>query len=125
MNSYKRIAFIRTYRHLGIWGASQEIPFLFDPKRLQSPAASLSGGERNRLLLAKLFAKPSNVLVLDEPTNDLDIETLEVLEQLIVQYPGTVLIVSHDRSFINNTVTSTMVLEEKYQQWAILSDAEA
>lgn len=85
--------------------------FLFDPKRLQSPAASLSGGERNRLLLAKLFAKPSNVLVLDEPTNDLDIETLEVLEQLIVQYPGTVLIVSHDRSFINNTVTSTMVFE--------------
>ena len=85
--------------------------FLFDPRCLQSPASLLSGGEKNRLLLAKLFAKPSNVLVLDEPTNDLDIETLEVLEQLIIQYHGTVLIASHDRSFINNTVTSTIVLE--------------
>ena len=85
--------------------------FLFDAKCLQRPASLLSGGERNRLLLAKLFAKPSNVLVLDEPTNDLDIETLEILEQRIVKYPGTVLIVSHDRSFINNTVTSTMVFE--------------
>ena len=85
--------------------------FLFDPKRMQSPASSLSGGERNRLLLAKLFAKPSNVLVLDEPTNDLDIETLEVLEALILNFQGTVLIVSHDRSFINNVATSTIVFE--------------
>ena len=85
--------------------------FLFDPKRMRSPASSLSGGERNRLLLAKLFSKPSNVLVLDEPTNDLDIETLEVLEELMIEYHGTVLIVSHDRSFINNAVTSTMVFE--------------
>ncbi|WP_395946185.1 ATP-binding cassette domain-containing protein [Caedibacter taeniospiralis] len=86
--------------------------FLFDPKRMQSPASSLSGGERNRLLLAKLFAKPSNLLILDEPTNDLDVETLEVLEALILDYQGTVLIVSHDRSFINNVATSTIVFEE-------------
>ncbi|WP_100551253.1 ATP-binding cassette domain-containing protein [Caedibacter taeniospiralis] len=86
--------------------------FLFDPKRMQSPASSLSGGERNRLLLAKLFAKPSNLLILDEPTNDLDVETLEVLEELILDYQGTVLIVSHDRSFINNVATSTIVFEE-------------
>ncbi len=85
--------------------------FLFDPKRMQSPASSLSGGERNRLLLAKLFAKPSNILVLDEPTNDLDVETLEVLESLILDYTGTVLIVSHDRSFINNIATSTIVFQ--------------
>ncbi|MDA0910818.1 MAG: ATP-binding cassette domain-containing protein [Proteobacteria bacterium] len=89
--------------------------FLFDPKRMQSPASSLSGGERNRLLLAKLFAKPSNVLVLDEPTNDLDVETLEVLEELILNYQGTVLIVSHDRSFIDNVATSTIVFEDNGQ----------
>ncbi|WP_119328962.1 ATP-binding cassette domain-containing protein [Cysteiniphilum halobium] len=89
--------------------------FLFDPKRMQSPASSLSGGERNRLLLAKLFAKPSNVLVLDEPTNDLDVETLEVLEDLILNYQGTVLIVSHDRSFIDNVATSTIVFEDNGQ----------
>ena len=71
----------------------------------------LSGGERNRLLLAKLFTQPSNVLVLDEPTNDLDIETLDLLEELLMDYPGTVLLVSHDRSFINDVVTSTLVLE--------------
>jgi ATP-binding cassette subfamily F protein uup len=71
----------------------------------------LSGGERNRLLLAKLFTKPSNVLVLDEPTNDLDIETLDLLEELLMDYPGTVLLVSHDRAFINNVVTSTLALE--------------
>ncbi|MDF1667776.1 MAG: ABC transporter ATP-binding protein, partial [Planctomycetota bacterium] len=70
-----------------------------------------SGGERNRLLLAKLFTKPANVLVLDEPTNDLDAETLELLEDLLLDYPGTVLLVSHDRAFLNNVVTSTMVFE--------------
>jgi ATP-binding cassette subfamily F protein uup len=71
----------------------------------------LSGGERNRLLLAKLFSKPSNILVLDEPTNDLDIETLELLEELVMEYKGTVLVVSHDREFVNNVVTSTLVFE--------------
>jgi len=86
--------------------------FLFSPDRANSPVNQLSGGERNRLLLAKLFTKPSNVLVLDEPTNDLDIETLELLEDLLVEYPGTVLLVSHDRAFLNNIVTSTLVFEE-------------
>jgi len=85
--------------------------FLFAPSRARSPVKVLSGGERNRLLLAKLFTKPSNVLVLDEPTNDLDIETLDLLEDLLMDYPGTVLLVSHDRAFINNVVTSTLVLE--------------
>ncbi|MFA5073650.1 MAG: ATP-binding cassette domain-containing protein [Nitrospirota bacterium] len=85
--------------------------FLFAPERARSPVKVLSGGERNRLLLARLFAEPSNVLVLDEPTNDLDIETLELLEELVLDYAGTVLIVSHDREFINNVVTSTLVLE--------------
>ena len=85
--------------------------FLFAPDRTRSPVSILSGGERNRLLLAKLFARPSNVLVLDEPTNDLDIETLELLEELLMEYRGTVLVVSHDRAFLNNVVTSTMVLE--------------
>jgi len=85
--------------------------FLFAPARARSPVKVLSGGERNRLLLAKLFAKPSNVLVLDEPTNDLDIETLDLLEELLMDYRGTVLLVSHDRAFINNVVTSTLVLE--------------
>jgi ATP-binding cassette subfamily F protein uup len=85
--------------------------FLFAPARARSPVKVLSGGERNRLLLAKLFTKPSNVLVLDEPTNDLDIETLDLLEELLMDYPGTVLLVSHDRAFINNVVTSTLVLE--------------
>lgn len=85
--------------------------FLFSPNRAQSPIKQLSGGERNRLLLAKLFTKSSNVLVLDEPTNDLDIETLELLEALLVSYPGTVLLVSHDRVFLNNIVTSTLVFE--------------
>ena len=73
--------------------------------------ARLSGGERNRLLLARLFTKPSNVLVMDEPTNDLDVETLELLEELLMEYPGTLLLVSHDREFLNNVVTSTLVLE--------------
>ena len=85
--------------------------FLFDKERLDTKVKYLSGGERNRLLLARLFAKPSNVLVLDEPTNDLDAETLEMLELLLVEYRGTVLLVSHDREFLNNVVTSTLVLE--------------
>ncbi len=85
--------------------------FLFDPERLRSPAKTLSGGETNRLLLAKLFTKPANVLVLDEPTNDLDMETLELLESLITDYQGTILIVSHDRAFLDNVVTSTWVFE--------------
>ena len=85
--------------------------FLFPPARSRSPVKVLSGGERNRLLLAKLFTRPSNVLVLDEPTNDLDIETLDLLEELLMDYSGTVLLVSHDRAFINNVVTSTLVFE--------------
>ena len=85
--------------------------FLFPPDRILSPVSSLSGGERNRLLLAKLFVLPSNVLVLDEPTNDLDTETLELLEERLLEYGGTILLVSHDRVFLNNVVTSTMVFE--------------
>jgi ATP-binding cassette subfamily F protein uup len=85
--------------------------FLFSPERANSPITVLSGGEKNRLLLAKLFTKPSNLLVLDEPTNDLDIETLELLEELLVNYNGTLLLISHDREFINNVVTSTIVFE--------------
>lgn len=79
--------------------------FLFHPKRAFTPVKALSGGEKNRLMLAKLFLKPANLLVLDEPTNDLDVETLELLEELVSQYPGTVLLVSHDRSFIDNTAS--------------------
>ena len=85
--------------------------FLFSPERTMSPVRTLSGGERNRLLLAKLFVMPSNVLVLDEPTNDLDAETLELLEDRLLHYKGTVLLVSHDREFLNNVVTSTIVFE--------------
>ncbi len=85
--------------------------FLFSPERAHTPVRALSGGERNRLLLAKLFTQPSNLLVLDEPTNDLDIETLELLEELVSQYEGTILLVSHDRAFINNIVTSSIVFE--------------
>ena len=85
--------------------------FLFTPDRARQKARVLSGGERNRLLLAKLFTRPANVLVLDEPTNDLDIETLELLEELLVQYDGTLLLVSHDRTFLNNVVSSTIVFE--------------
>ena len=85
--------------------------FLFPPARAQSPVRSLSGGERNRLLLARLFARPANLLVLDEPTNDLDIETLELLEERLQSYEGTVFLVSHDRSFVDNVVTSTVVCE--------------
>lgn len=85
--------------------------FLFAPERARQPVKSLSGGERNRLLLAQVFAKPSNLLILDEPTNDLDVETLELLEDLILNYPGTVLIVSHDREFLNNVATSSIVFD--------------
>lgn len=101
--------------------------FLFAPQRARSPVKSLSGGERNRLLLARLFARPANVLVLDEPTNDLDIETLELLEQLLQDYAGTLFLVSHDRAFIDNVVTQTIAYEGEgvwheyaggYQDWA-------
>ncbi len=85
--------------------------FLFSPERAMSPVKALSGGERNRLLLARLFTRPANLLVLDEPTNDLDIETLELLEALLVDWPGTLLLVSHDRAFIDHVVTSTLVFE--------------
>ena len=89
--------------------------FLFSPARANSPVRSLSGGERNRLLLARLFARPANVLVLDEPTNDLDIDTLELLEELLQNYDGTVFLVSHDRSFLDNVVTSTIAYEGNAQ----------
>ena len=85
--------------------------FLFSPQRARQPISSLSGGEKNRVMLAKLFTKPANLLVLDEPTNDLDVETLEILEDLLVQFAGTVLLVSHDRTFLDNVVTSTIVFE--------------
>jgi ATP-binding cassette subfamily F protein uup len=85
--------------------------FLFAPDRARTPAGVLSGGERNRLLLARLFTKPANVLVMDEPTNDLDAETLDLLEDLLVEYTGTLLLVSHDREFLDNVVTSTLVFE--------------
>ena len=85
--------------------------FLFAPERCRQPVKALSGGERNRLLLAKLFTQPSNVLVLDEPTNDLDIDTLDLLEELLINYKGTVILVSHDRAFLNNVVTSTLVFD--------------
>jgi ATP-binding cassette subfamily F protein uup len=85
--------------------------FLFPPERLRAPVSMLSGGERNRLLLARLFARPSNLLVMDEPTNDLDAETLDLLEELVANYSGTLLLVSHDRAFIDNVVTSTLVFE--------------
>jgi ABC transport system ATP-binding/permease protein len=85
--------------------------FLFPPERLQAPVSMLSGGERNRLLLARLFARPSNLLVMDEPTNDLDVETLELLEEMVANYAGTLLLVSHDRAFLDNVVTSTLVFE--------------
>jgi len=108
--------------------------FLFPPERARMKAAALSGGERNRLLLARLFARPANVLVLDEPTNDLDIETLEMLEQLLVGYSGTLLLVSHDRTFLDNSVTSCLVFEAPgkvveyvggYAEWKNLSGLPA
>ena len=85
--------------------------FLFPPDRARTPVRALSGGERNRLLLARLFTRSFNVLVLDEPTNDLDIETLDLLEELLLEYSGTLLVVSHDREFLDHVVTSTLVLE--------------
>jgi ATP-binding cassette subfamily F protein uup len=100
--------------------------FLFPPGRCRQPVRSLSGGERNRLLLAKLFTRPANVLVMDEPTNDLDLETLELLEELLLEFDGTLLLVSHDRAFLDNVVTSTLVFEGQgrvnayvggYQDW--------
>ncbi len=100
--------------------------FLFSPQRARTPVSALSGGERNRLLLAKLFTKPCNLLVLDEPTNDLDVETLELLEELLLQFPGTVLLISHDRAFVDNVATSVIAFEGKgnvreyiggYQDW--------
>ena len=101
---------------LGIGNRRQHVKsylgdFLFSPARANSPVRSLSGGERNRLLLARLFARPANVLVLDEPTNDLDIDTLELLEDLLQNYDGTVFLVSHDRTFLDNVVTSTIAYE--------------
>ncbi len=102
--------------------------FLFTPERARSPVRILSGGERNRLLLARLFTRSSNLLVLDEPTNDLDMETLELLEERLLEYGGTILLVSHDRAFLNNVVTSTIVFEENgsiaeypggYDDWII------
>ena len=101
--------------------------FLFSPKRAMSPVAALSGGECNRIILARLLTQPANLLILDEPTNDLDIETLEVLEEQLVAYRGTLLVVSHDRSFLDNCVTSTLVFEDEgriqpyaggYSDWA-------
>jgi ATP-binding cassette subfamily F protein uup len=85
--------------------------FLFEPERARSPVKSLSGRERARLLLAQLFSRPANVLVMDEPTNDLDIETLELLEELLLDYPGTLFLVSHDRAFLDNVVTSCLAFE--------------
>jgi ATP-binding cassette subfamily F protein uup len=109
--------------------------FLFPPQRVRSPVKSLSGGERNRLLLARLFTRPANLLVLDEPTNDLDIETLELLEELLQTYPGTVLLVSHDRAFLDNVVTQVIAWDGDarwvenpggYQEWArVLAAREA
>jgi ATP-binding cassette subfamily F protein uup len=94
--------------------------FLFSPKRSDMPVKALSGGERNRVILAKLFTRPANLLVLDEPTNDLDVETLEVLEEKLCEYTGTLIVVSHDREFLDNVVTSTIVFEEdgKLQEYA-------
>ncbi|MDR0535955.1 MAG: ATP-binding cassette domain-containing protein [Puniceicoccales bacterium] len=108
--------------------------FLFPPDRARSPVSMLSGGERNRLLLAKLLLRPANVLVLDEPTNDLDIETLELLEELVSEFPGTVLLVSHDRAFLDNVTTSYLVFEGggeirefngDYESWRDAREARA
>lgn len=105
------------YDTVNVGGQSRHVigylqDFLFTPERARTEVRFLSGGERNRILLAKLFAKPANVIVLDEPTNDLDAETLELLEERLIDFKGTVLMVSHDRAFLNNVVTSTLVFEE-------------
>jgi ATP-binding cassette subfamily F protein uup len=102
--------------HVPVDGATRHVisylqDFLFTPERARSPVSALSGGERARLLLARLFARLSNVLIMDEPTNDLDVETLELLEERLTEYPGSLLLVSHDRAFLDNVVTSTLVLE--------------
>jgi len=102
-----QIAVGGTFKHI----ASYLRDFLFDPSRLESPVRSLSGGERNRLLLSRLFARPSNLLVLDEPTNDLDMDTLDLLEDVLGDYSGTILLVSHDRDFLDRLVTSTIAVE--------------
>jgi ATP-binding cassette subfamily F protein uup len=108
--------------------------FLFTPERVRAPVHVLSGGERNRLMLAKLFTRPSNVLVMDEPTNDLDAETLDLLEELLLDYAGTLLLVSHDREFLNNVVTSTLAISGDgrvreyvggYDDWLRQSSAQA
>jgi ATP-binding cassette subfamily F protein uup len=118
--------------HVTVRGRSRHVigylkDFLFPPQRIDSPVAALSGGERNRLLLARMFAKTANVLVLDEPTNDLDLETLELLEGLLQEYAGTVLLVSHDRAFLDNVVTQVIAFDGDgrwienpggYQEWA-------
>jgi ATP-binding cassette subfamily F protein uup len=85
--------------------------FLFSPKRARTPVRALSGGEKNRLLLARLFLRPSNLLILDEPTNDLDIETLELLEEVVANYAGTVILVSHDRDFVNNCINTCLYFD--------------
>jgi ATP-binding cassette subfamily F protein uup len=102
--------------HVTVRGRSRHVigylkDFLFPPQRIDSPVKALSGGERNRLLLAKIFTQSANMIVLDEPTNDLDVDTLELLEDLLAEYEGTLLLVSHDRTFIDNVVTSTLVYE--------------
>lgn len=107
-------------KNLHIIGYLQE--FLFTPERARTPVKVLSGGERNRLLLAKLFAKPANLLVMDEPTNDLDIETLELLEELLMNFPGTLLLVSHDRAFLDNVVTNTLVFEQTENGHMLIND---
>lgn len=117
-DGYKTIDFNGNPRH--VLGYLQD--FLFTPERARTPVKRLSGGERNRILLAKLFAKPANVIVLDEPTNDLDAETLEMLEERLVDYEGTLLIVSHDREFLNNVVTNCIVFETDSEGEKTLSD---
>ncbi len=118
--------------HVTVRGRSRHVigylkDFLFPPARIDAPVKALSGGERNRLLLAKIFTQQANMLVLDEPTNDLDVETLELLEELLADYEGTLLLVSHDRTFLDNVVTSTLVFEDNgaigeyaggYEDWA-------
>ncbi len=124
--------------HIEIGGRQKHLisylqDFLFSPDRIRQPVKALSGGERNRLLLAKLFAKPANILVMDEPTNDLDVETLELLEELLLEFSGTLFLVSHDREFVDNVVTSTLVFEQGsvneyvggYSDWKQYADARA